>query len=48
MTLGFGVRSLTRFPSNPWIIRVPLFVIFNFNMESSKQEREKGTTGVPS
>ena len=33
---------MTRFPSNPLIIRVPFFLIFGFNKGDPKPKRAKG------
>ena len=45
---SLGFRDLeSRFPSNPLIIRVPFFLLFNFNKETPKEKGQKGTTGVP-
>ena len=42
-----GDNSFTRFPSNPLMIRVPFFLLFNLNKETPKWKGQKGTTGVP-
>ena len=36
-----------RFPSNPLIIRVPLFLILSLHEETPNYKGKKGTTGVP-
>ena len=37
-----------RFSRNPFIIRVPFFLLFGFKKETPKPKRQKGTTGEPS
>ena len=36
-----------RFPSSPLMIRVPFFLLFDFNKGTQKEKRVKGTTGAP-
>ena len=38
---------IPRFPSNPLMIRVPLFLLFSFDKETPKSKGQKGTAGVP-
>ena len=38
--------STRRFPSNPLIVRVTFFLLFNFTKETPKLKGQKGTTGV--
>ena len=50
---GVGVSSVrpfvfTRFLSNPFIIRVPFFLMFSFNKGTLNQKGQKGTTQEPS
>ena len=40
--------TLSRLASNPSILRVPFFLMFNFNRETPEQKGDKGSTGVPS
>ena len=37
-------KRLTRFPSSPFIIRVPFFLLFGLNKRTLKQKGQKGTT----
>ena len=43
-----GQGPLTRFLSNPFIIRVPFFLMFSFNKGTLNQKGQKGTTQEPS
>ena len=47
-TSGNGVayswNKLSRFLSNPFILRVPFFLIFSFNKGTLNQKGQKGTT----
>ena len=36
------------FPSNPLLIGVPFFLLFNLNKEQPKKTAKKDTSGVPS
>ena len=38
---------MSRFLSNPFIIRVPFFLIFSFNKGTLNQKGQKGTTQEP-
>ena len=42
-----GASVGARFPSNPFIIRAPFFLLFSFKKETPKLKGQKGTTGVP-
>ena len=38
---------ISRFLSNPFMIRVPFFLIFSFNKGNLNQKGQKGTTQEP-
>ena len=45
---SLSLRSCARFLSNPFIIRVPFFLVFSFNKGILNQKEQKGTTQEPS
>ena len=43
-----GAHSrMTKFPSGPFIIRIPFFLLFGFYKGAQKEKGQKGTTGEP-